>query len=102
MIVYFSPIDETFCAPWPSTSSKNACTNFGGNYTPLNPRLDISKTKECERLCKHQKSGGCCYLGGTTGCFWKPDATSSIDISAGGEERTAVTCYNGNQYLVLK
>ena len=98
----FSPIDEISCAPWPSKSSKNACTSSGGDYIALNKGLDISKTMECEKLCKRQKSNGCCYLSDTAGCYWKPGAISHRNYDGGGAESTTVTCHQGNQYLVLK
>ena len=98
----FSLIDGISCAAWPSKLRKIACTSSGGDYIALNRGTDISNTMECEKLCKRQKSNGCCYLSDTAGCYWKPGAISHRNYDGGGAESTTVTCHQGNQYLVLK
>merc|ERR1712020_461527 len=80
------------CDPWPPKSSSNACKHFRGYFKVLNEDMDISQTKECEKLCKRQNGGGCCIMEVGFGCSWMSGAISSSDAS-GASEGTSVTCY---------
>ena len=61
--------------------------------------MEISKTKECEALCKRQNTDGCCYLGNFSGCYWKPNA-DSIEIYHGSFFATSVKCVRGKLYFI--
>ena len=100
-----SSVGEISCSSWPSKSSKNGCKKgIRGDadiFIKLDSGLDISKTEECENLCRVQNDNGCCFLGAKTGCGWLTNGNSyKADTIEGGEEVTSVTCSYGNHLTI--
>ena len=85
------------CAPWPAKSQRNSCGG-SGIWTALDTGMAISKTEECEALCKRQNVKGCCYLGARTGCYWNKDGNSIRHFGEGNggedlsEDATSIDC----------
>ena len=79
------------CTSWPNASASYACTDVGSSWKALDTSMSISQTKSCEQLCQQQLDYGCCYLGVTTGCYWKVGSIASSN-NTDGAVGTSVRC----------
>ena len=84
------------CSSWPSKSKRYTCVG-ARNRMALDESMNISKTNECEDLCKRKNGRGCCYLGADTGCHWKPGGYS-FKQDANKEIAKSINCFLSKRY----